>query len=161
VTRETAFESRPGLSDDAHREDGTNGGKDLRIVIVVIAVLLGLGYAVSGAEGLYFLRTGTQLFTPPLTVPAAEFEAALAASGFMWPLIRWVEVLGGLLLLTWRFAPLGAAMLFPVSIGIFWFHLALNPQGVPVGAAILAFNLVLLLAWRRNYAGVLSGPAAR
>lgn len=96
---------------------------------------------------------------PVLPHKAAGFVAALAATGYMLPLLRSTEIVGGLMLLSGALAPLGLVVLAPVIVNIALFHLFLVPR-VP-GPAIMVCVLELMLAWqyRRAFAGLFRIPA--
>jgi uncharacterized membrane protein YphA (DoxX/SURF4 family) len=70
-----------------------------------VRVLLGLIFLVFGLNG--FLKFMPQ---PPMPDKAGAFMGALAASGYMFPLIKSVEVVAGALLLSNRFVPLALAL---------------------------------------------------
>lgn len=112
-----------------------------RFIPIVARVLLGLVFFVFGLNG--FLN-----FLPaPGDVPAGAvaFGTALAQTGYMFPLIKGVEVLAGALLLGNRFVPLALTLLAPISVNIFAFHLFLAPGGVAIAVIILL--LQAYLAW--------------
>ena len=96
----------------------------------VARILLGLVFFVFGLNGfLHFLPQ------PPLSGPAGDLMGALAATGYMFPLIKGTEVVVGALLLSGRFVPLALTVLAPVLVHIAAFHLALAPTslGMVVG----------------------------
>ena len=122
----------------------------------VARVLLGLVFFVFGLNG--FLQFMPQ---PPMPPQAGAFLGALAATGYMFPLIKSVEVVGGALLLSNRFVPLALAVLAPNVVNIVLFHAVLAPGGLPV--AILVLVLEAFTAWshRDAYASMLharTGP---
>jgi hypothetical protein len=59
---------------------------------------------------------------PPAPAAAAGFMGALAATGYMFPLIKGTEVATGLLLLGNRFVPLALTLIAPVLVNILAFH---------------------------------------
>jgi putative oxidoreductase len=67
-----------------------------------------------------------------------------------------MQIAGGLLLLTNRFVSLAAIVLLPISVNIFLFHFFLAPQGMVVAILVLIANLMLLLAYRKNYQALLA-----
>ncbi len=102
------------------------------------------------ALGLIFTVFGLNFFIPflphpPMEPEAAAFAMALMASGYVMPIVKSVEVVAGLLLLSNRFVPLSLALLSPVIVGAFGFHLMLAPAGI--GPIALALALELYLAW--------------
>jgi len=112
-------------------------------------IFLGLIFFVFGLNGfLHFLPN------PPLPDAAGAFMGALAKTGYMFPLIKGTEVLGGLLLLSGRLVPLGLLLLAPVIVNIVGFHFVLAPPN-PVTFLVLALPLYLAWVYRNNFRGVL------
>ncbi|MFZ6185670.1 DoxX family protein [Nannocystis pusilla] len=126
-----------------------------RLLPTVARSLLGLLFLVFGLNGfLHFLPM------PPHPGRAGEFLGALAASGYMFPLIKGTEVVGGALLLSGRLVPLALILLAPVIVNIVAFHLALEPGGYGMLAFIVGLEVYLAWAYRDSFAGVLN-PNAR
>ncbi len=91
---------------------------------------------------------------PPSPPAAAAFGGALAATGYMFPLIKGIEVLTGLLLLSGRFVPLALVLLAPVVVNIALFHLFLAPAGLALPLVVLALGLYLARTERAAYAAL-------
>jgi uncharacterized membrane protein YphA (DoxX/SURF4 family) len=117
--------------------------------------LLGLLFFVFGLNG--FLNF---MPMPPLAGPAGDFIGALAASGYMFPLIKGTEVLAGALLLAGRLVPLALVLLAPIIVNIVAFHLILAPGSYGMMALIIGLEVYLAWAYRDSFAGVLN-PNAR
>ncbi len=113
-------------------------------------LLLGLVLFVFGLNG--FLQ-----FIPPPPAPdkAVAFLGALAATGYMFPLIKSVEVIGGALLLSNRFVPLALAIVAPNLVNIVLFHAVLAPGGLPVALFVLALELFTAWSYRDAFAPLL------
>jgi uncharacterized membrane protein YphA (DoxX/SURF4 family) len=60
------------------------------------------------------------------------------------------QVLGGLILLSGCFTPLGLMLLGPVIVNILCFHIFMNHQGLPLALVVAA--LALFLLWRNKSA---------
>lgn len=122
----------------------------MNAVATVARLLLGLVFLVFGLNG--FLH-----FIPNQAIPdpAMAFFGALAATGYMLPLIFATQVIGGVLLLAGMYVPLGLALLAPVIVNIFLFHVFLARGGLPI--AIIVAAIELFLAWRYSdaFAGML------
>ncbi|MCY1056268.1 DoxX family protein [Nannocystis sp. SCPEA4] len=126
-----------------------------RLLPTVARTLLGLVFLVFGLNGfLHFLPM------PPVPARAGEFLGALAASGYMFPLIKGTEVVAGALLLSGRLVPLALILLAPVIVNIVAYHLALAPGGYGLLALIVGLEAYLAWAYRDSFAGVLN-PSAR
>ncbi len=122
--------------------------------IVAARIVLGLIFFVFGLNG--FLGFIPQ---PPMEGGAAAFMGALAATGYMFPLIKGTEVVAGLLLLGNRYVPLALVLLAPVVVNIVAFHTVLAPPN-PVTFMIVGLLGFLAWAYRDSYQGVLSAKAS-
>lgn len=119
----------------------------MRHAITIARLLLGLAFVVFGLD--YFFH-----FMPPMGEPSAEGMAyldALFATGFMFPLIKGIEVLAGVLLLSGFLVPLALALLAPLLLNIALYHLALDPNGLWLALVLAALELFLLWAYRDNF----------
>lgn len=126
-----------------------------RLLPTVARTLLGLLFLVFGLNGfLHFMPM------PPAPARAGEFLGALAATGYMFPLIKGTEVVAGALLLSGRLVPLALVLLAPVIVNIVAYHLALAPGGYGLLALIVGLEAYLAWAYRDSFAGVLN-PSAR
>jgi hypothetical protein len=121
----------------------------------VARVLLGLVFFVFGLNG--FLQFLPQ---PPMSGAPAEFAGALAATGYMFPLIKGTEVVAGALLLGNRFVPLALALLAPVLVNILGFHAVLVGGGLGMPIVLTALELYLAYAYRDAFAPMLKARVA-
>ena len=113
-------------------------------------LLLGAVFTVFGLNGfLHFLPA------PPPSGLAAVFVGGLAASGYMFPLIKGTEVVVGLLLLSNRFVPLALTILAPVVVNILAFHLFLAPAGLALPLIVTALGIYLATTERATFAPLL------
>ncbi len=115
----------------------------------IARTLLGLIFFVFGLNG--FLNF---LPAPPLPEPAGAFMGALAATGYMFPLIKGTEIVAGALLLGGRFVPLALLLLAPIIVNITFFHLVLAP-GLGMVVLLLALEGYLAWSYRDAFARVL------
>jgi putative oxidoreductase len=118
-------------------------------VILAARVLLGLIFVVFGLNGFFHF-----LPQPPMSGPPADFAGALVATGYMFPLIKGTEVLGGALLLSGRFVPLALTVLAPVIVNILAFHLFLAPSGIVLPLVVLALEVFLARSYWSAFASV-------
>lgn len=125
-----------------------------RHIPTVARALLGLLFLVFGLNGfLHFMPN------PPVPARAGEFLGALGATGYMFPLIKGTEVVGGALLLGGRFVPLALVLLAPVIVNIALFHLILAPGAFGLVALIVGLELFLAWSYRDSFARVLRADA--
>jgi len=108
-------------------------------------LVLGLLFTVFGLNGfLGFMPP------PPLSEAGGAFLGALAATGYMFPLIKGTEMVSGLLLLANRQVPLALTLLAPLVVNIVAFHAFLSPGGIEAG--LLALGVGLYVAWTHREA---------
>jgi uncharacterized membrane protein YphA (DoxX/SURF4 family) len=119
-------------------------------VVLAARILLGLIFFVFGLNG--FLQFLPQ---PPMPEAAGAFAGALAATGYMFPMIKGIEVICGALLLAGQFIPLALVLLAPIIVNIVLFHAVLAPEGVIMAIVILALEVVLARAHWSAYASML------
>ena len=125
-----------------------------RKVPVIARIFLGALFLVFGLNGfLHFLPM------PPAPEKAGAFLGALAATGYMFPLIKGTEVLAGLLLLSGRFVPLALTLLAPIVVNIVGYHAVLAPEGVAFPMVIAAVGIYLAYAYRGAFKGMLASDA--
>ncbi len=118
---------------------------------MIARLLLGLIFFVFGLNG--FLNF---LPAPPMPEAAGAFAGALAATGYMFPLIKGLEVLVGLLLLSNKFVPLALLLLAPITVNIFLFHAVLAPAGLALPVVIVLLHVYLASTYKAVYKPLLS-----
>ena len=110
-------------------------------------LVLGLIFFVFGLNGfLHFLPQ------PPMPAAAGAFAGALAASGYLFPLLKATEVFAGALLLAGVFVPFALTLLAPIIVNIAAFHLFLAPGNYAVVGLVLATELYLAWTHRAAFA---------
>jgi uncharacterized membrane protein YphA (DoxX/SURF4 family) len=124
------------------------------IGFTIARVLTGLVWVIFGLNGfLHFLPL------PPMGPRAGAFMGALAATGYMFPLIKGVEVVAGALLLCNRYVPLALTLLAPGLVNILAFHLFLEPSGLPLPVILLALEIYLARKYRYAFRPMLQANA--
>lgn len=117
-----------------------------QIAPTIARILLGLVFTVFGLEGFFHFMPQQPMPTPE----AGAFAGALAATGYMFPLIKATEVVSGVLLLSGRFVPLALTLLAPVTVNIFLFH-AVLAGGVALPLVLIALQVYLAYVYRESY----------
>jgi putative oxidoreductase len=84
----------------------------------------------------------------PFTDAGGRYLEALLATGYMFPLIKVVEVAAAVLIVTRRFAPLGVVLVAPVVLNIALYHLVLDPNGAAIAAILVGCEAFLLWTYR-------------
>lgn len=126
-------------------------------------VVLGVVFLVGAIDGFAFIATGAHLIHPPTSERGLQFEAGLKSAGFLWPLMKTVELIGAACLLSNRAPAVGFALLAPVMAVIVLFHGFLNPEGAPLAVVLVVCGALLLRAYLPRYARLLEpdSPAPR
>ena len=127
----------------------------MKTATIISRVLLGLIFVTFGSNMfLHFIH-----MPPPPEGPARDFMTALFVSHYLY-VVGALQVVGGLLLLTGRWTPLGLALVGPVIVNIVCFHVLMAPAGLPMAIVVSALALPLLWIYRQNFAGILAGARA-
>ena len=127
----------------------------MKTSILIARILLGVIFVVFGLNG--FLQFLPQ---PPMPQAAIAFFGALAASGYMLPLLFATQILGGALLLV-GIVPLALLILAPVIVNIMAFHIFLAPDGIPLAVVVCVLALFLTWANRDSYRPLLVASSDR
>lgn len=125
------------------------------ILAALPRVLLGLIFLAGALDGFWFIFTGQHAIHPPTSDAGLAFEAALKATGFFWPLMKSVELVAALCLLSNKAPALGLALLAPLLAVIVLFHLVLNPGGIPLAIILILLSGILAFQYRRRFAGLI------
>lgn len=112
-------------------------------VILLIRIFLGLIFFSAGMSKLYVENAFPGLIGPVWL----ETELTKYGLGLYARFIGWSQIIAGLLLLSQRFATLGAILTFPIILNIFMVTISLKWQGTPY----VNFFLILLNAWLLIY----------
>ncbi len=123
--------------------------------IKITQLFLGLVFTVFGLNG--FLHFIPQ---PQPGPEAGAFLGALAATGYMFPLIKGTEVVAGVLLLLGRAPSLALVLLAPVVVNILAYHSLLDPSGVGLSVVLTVATSAVAWARRDDYRALFtsSGP---
>ncbi|USX49688.1 hypothetical protein [Lentzea sp. HUAS12] len=120
-----------------------------RYATVVTRVLTGLLFTTTGLNGFLLFMPAPD---PSTMAPGGvAFNAALYATGYMLQLTCAVQLVSGVLLVIGRFVPLALALLAPVVVNIFLFHLFLEPSGTVMGLLVVAAEIGLAWAYRDKF----------
>jgi putative oxidoreductase len=119
----------------------------MKWVVLAARVVVGLGFVVFGAN--YWLKFLT--IPPPPSEQAGTFLGVLVGSHYL-DVVKVLEVVGGLLLLSGRFTPLGVVVLMPVAANIALYDVLLAQK--PALGLILTGLLAVVMAgyWKSHFA---------
>jgi uncharacterized membrane protein YphA (DoxX/SURF4 family) len=125
----------------------------MKIATIIARSLLGLIFVVFGSNMfLHFIQ-----MAPPPEGPGRDFMTALFVSHYLY-VVGALQVVGGLLLFTGRWTPLGLTLVGPVIVNILCFHVLMAPAGLPMATVVSLLALFLLWRHRGNFAGLFNAP---
>jgi uncharacterized membrane protein YphA (DoxX/SURF4 family) len=125
----------------------------MRIASAIARYLLGVIFVVFGLNGfLHFLPM------PAPTGVAGQFMGALFQSHYL-VVVFLVQLIGGALLLSGFYIPLGLTLLAPVIVNIVCFHAFMDPAGLPMAIVVAVLWFVAYLGVRSAFAGLLQPRA--
>ena len=127
----------------------------MKITILISRILLGFIYLVFGLD--YFLHFIP--YQPLHTGRTGAFIAGLKGVGYFYPMLKVIQIVGGLSLLFNRYAPFFAVVLFPISLNVLLFHTILVPSGWLMGVILMVPNLLMGYGYRKYYRGMFTAKA--
>jgi putative oxidoreductase len=123
----------------------------MKIASIIARYLLGLMFTVFGLNG--FLNFIHQ--PPPANPLALQFFGAIITSHFA-AFFFVVQLIGGLLLLSGLFVPLGLTVLAAELYNILAFHLTLAPASIAPALVASVLWVLVFLQYRESFNGIFS-----
>ncbi len=137
------------------QKEDSSQSKTFTITAHISRVVLGLIFLVFGLNGIvHFIP-----MSPP-SGKAGEFLFGLVKSQYFLPLMAFIQLTCGALLLSGSLIPFTLLVLFPISLNIFFFHLALAPSGLGMAVLILAMHILLAVYYWPSYKQLFKAPNA-
>jgi uncharacterized membrane protein YphA (DoxX/SURF4 family) len=112
----------------------------------VLRVLVGAAFVFFGLS--YFFQLMDM--PPPPTDETKDFMGVLVPTKYL-AVVKVLETLGGVLLLTWRFGPLGVVILMPVAVNILLWDVLLA-KSFGLGGVLVVLLTILAAGYRRHFA---------
>ncbi|TGL55090.1 DoxX family membrane protein [Leptospira kemamanensis] len=110
----------------------------MKVLYHTVRILLGALFLFSSIAVLFNL-----VQEPELTGNMKTFNDGIKASGYLITLLKITELVCAIALLTGRFVPLASVILAPIVVNIFFVHLMIANDGLPVGIFVLVANAFL------------------
>jgi hypothetical protein len=125
-------------------------------LVTIPRIVLGAIFTSAALNYFWSVVFGWMLFSISITPQAMQFAGVIIQIGYLWPLMKSINLAAGFLLITNRAPAFAVALLLPVTVIIVWFQILLNPLPAPVATAVLAVicELLLLRAYASRYAGM-------
>jgi len=127
----------------------------MKITLIIVRSWLGFVYLVFGLD--YFFHFIP--YQPLHTGKPGALVAGLKGTGYIYTMMKTIQIAGGLSLLFNRYAPFFAVVLFPISLNVLLFHTILVPSGWLMGVLLIVPNLFLGYAYRKYYQGLFVAKA--
>jgi len=128
----------------------------MKIAILISRFLLGMGFVIFGLNILHPFLTSPP---PPDGSLAAQFVAVMVPSHWI-TFVGVLQLLGGLLLVIGRTAPLGLVVLGPILVNILAFHIFLQGgQGIAPGLVFSVLEIFLIYAYRSYFRAIVAANA--
>ena len=118
----------------------------MRIATIIVRVLLGAFMLFASIT--YFFHLMPE---PVFTGNMKTFNDGLAASVYLMPLAKSVELICGLSIISGKFMKLFAVILVPVTLNILLINVFMMPEGTPIAAVLFLANLFLIYSNWNSY----------
>lgn len=112
----------------------------------IVRLVLGLALVVFGANMIFHFL--------PMEAPsgsAGEFMNSLGATGYIFPVVGFLEIIIGMMLLLKKWVAFALILLVPISLNILLFHLFLDIPGLSIALVIVIFNGILIYKHWQQY----------
>ena len=115
-------------------------------ITLVSRILLGLIFVIFGLNG--FIN-----FLPAfsMSIEGVNFMSALMQTGYLLPLIYFLLIVCGALLLLGMYLPLSVLLLLPIVVNIILFHVFLSMEGIIIAMIILVLEVILVISYKELY----------
>ena len=123
----------------------------MKIAVVVVRTLMGLLFLFASVVVLFKLVP-----QPEQTGNVKLFMDGVNATGYLMTLIKVTELVCGLAFVTGLFVPLAVVVIAPITINIFFFHLFVDTNGLPVAIFLVLANAFLGYANWNKYKPMLA-----
>lgn len=108
-------------------------------------ILLGLMFSIFGLNGLLMFTVGSGFIpTPPVPPEMETIMAGFLALKYLMPLVKFLELTAGLLLLANKYVNLAITLLAPIVVNILGLHLFAERSGAPMAVFISVLLCILI-----------------
>ena len=117
------------------------------IFVIYLRYLIGGAFVFSSIVKIRGARFTTDDGTSAPINSAWHLFETLYQSGVYWSFLGWSQLIAGLLLMTQRYATLGALLFFPITVNIFFITISYYFAATPVITGLLLLANIFLLLW--------------
>ncbi len=120
-----------------------------QLAIIYLRYLIGGAFVFASIVKIQGERFTTAIHETADFGTAFHFFETLYRTGVYWQFLGWAQLIAGALLMTQRFAKLGAVMFFPIILNIFIITISMDFAYTPVitGGMLIAATILLLWHW--------------
>ncbi len=114
-------------------------------VVLVSRLLLGLIFFVFGLNGLLYFTTGNGFI--PMPPPAPEMMPIMTgfmATKYLMPLVKILEIIAGLMLLSGFFINAAIVFLGPIMVNIAGIHFIVDQAGAPMTVVLIVLYVLIV-----------------
>ena len=117
--------------------------------VLISRILLGLIFLIFGVNGLMYFTMGNGFI--PMPPPSAEMLPIMTgfmATKYLMPLVKLIEIIAGLMLLSGFFINASIVLLAPILVNIAGIHFVVDTAGAPMTVVLLIlFGVILKSRW--------------
>ena len=107
----------------------------------IVRIVLGVALVVFGAN---MIHPFIPMDHPDTNTAAGQFMYSLGATGYIFPVVGFLEVIIGAMLLLKKWVAFALILLVPISLNILLFHMFLDIPGISIALVIVIFNGILI-----------------
>lgn len=126
----------------------------LQIFTIYLRYLIGGGFVIAAFGMGKFSGQQLQISSPGAGIetlePLQQFFRVMSTSGLYWQFIGLTQVIGGGLLMTQRYARLGAIIFFALISNIFIITVSYGFRGTPIITGLMLLATTFLILWDLN-----------
>lgn len=123
----------------------------VQLFTVYLRYLIGSAFIIAAigmgklSDGVFLLNSNSKSICE--LQPMQQFFRVMADSGLYWKFIGWTQILAGTLLITQRFARIGALIFFGIILNIFVITVSYKFTGTPILTGLMLSATLYLLLW--------------
>ncbi len=118
-----------------------------QLFIIYTRYLIGFAFIFASIVKLQGLRFTAESGAKSPINSAWHFFETLYQSGIYWKFLGFVQLVAGSLLITQRYAKLGAVMFLPIIANVFIITISYDFNGTPIITGLMLLATILLLIW--------------
>lgn len=123
---------------------------------MIARYLLGIIFLIFGTNGLLMILTGKGFLPMPPAAP--EMQAVMGgffAAGYLMPLVKFLQVVSAVLLLTNKYVNLALMLLAPIIVNIVGIHIFVDMGGLPIALLVAVLWAILFQSRRKDFLDVI------